>query len=110
MGTNGFRLYLRLNDSVTHRDHTEWGEGIVVEEMTSTVPGGTCLVRIKFQDGRQRTFGNDLDSQSCCYYFGVRKYWAADTVLEEPPRARRAPRTPRLAFSIGRGRSRRDQT
>jgi hypothetical protein len=110
MGTNGFRLYLRLNDIVTHRDHAEWGDGTVVEEMTSTVPGGTCLVRIKFQDGHQRTFSNDLDSQSCCYYFGVRKYWGAESILEGPTRARRAARAPRLALSAGRGRSRGDQT
>src|SRR5215468_9793977 len=95
MGTNGFRLYLRLGDIVTHRDYPQWGEGTVEEEMTSTVPGGTCLVRIKFQDGRHRPFSNDLDSQSCCYYFGLRKYWA-DNVLEGPTRVRRAPRRARL--------------
>jgi hypothetical protein len=67
------RIYLRLGDSVTHRNYEEWGEGVVVEEMTSTVPGGTCLVRILFQDGRQRTFNNDLDNELCCYYFGIRK-------------------------------------
>jgi hypothetical protein len=110
MGTNGFRLYLRLDDIVTHRDHREWGEGVVVEEMTSTIPGGTCLVRIKFQDGRQRTFSNDLDSQSCCYYFGLRKYWAAEAILDGPTRARRGPHMPRLALATGRGRSRRGQT
>jgi hypothetical protein len=103
MGTNGFRLYLRLGDIVTHRDYGEWGEGTVVEEMTSTVPGGTCLVRIKFQDGRQRTFNNDLDAQSCCYYFGLRKYWNAESALDGPPRARAAARPPRaLASSSGR--------
>lgn len=75
MHVNGFRLYLRLGDKVYHRDYSEWGEGRVVEEMTSTVPGGTCIVRIQFQDGRQRTFINDLDAEMCCYYFGVRKYW-----------------------------------
>ena len=85
------RIYLRLGDKVTHRDYGEWGEGVVVEEMTSTVPGGTCLVRILFQDGRQRTFNNDLDAELCCYYFGVRKFWAVD---EEP--ARRFPRQRRL--------------
>jgi len=100
MGTNGFRLYLRLGDVVTHRDHREWGEGTVVEEMTSTVPGGTCLVRIKFQDGRQRTFSNDLDSQTCCYYFGLRKFWA-DDLLNGPTRVRRAPRQPRIASRSG---------
>jgi hypothetical protein len=80
---NGFRLYVRLGDVVTHRDYRQWGEGRVVEEMTSTIPGGTCLVRILFEDGRQRTFNNDLDSQMCCYYMGLRKYWLTDG--EEPP-------------------------
>lgn len=100
MGTNGFRLYLRLHDVVTHRDYRQWGEGRVVEEMTSTVPGGTCLVRIKFQDGRLRTFNNDLDAQACCYYFGVRKQWdAAEALFGAPPtpkrRALAAPDTPK---------------
>jgi hypothetical protein len=98
MGTNGFRLYLRLGDIVTHRDHREWGEGEVVEEMTSTVPGGTCLVRIVFQDGRQRTFNNDLDAQTCCYYFGLRKFWAPDALLDAAPRVRRSTRTARTAL------------
>ncbi|MBX3028039.1 DUF3553 domain-containing protein [bacterium] len=106
MGSNGFRLYLRLHDIVTHRDYRQWGEGRVVEEMTSTVPGGTCLVRVQFQDGRLRTFNNDLDAQACCYYFGVRKQWdgaaalfgaaapAKRPALAEPgaPRRRRARR------------------
>ena len=51
------------------------------------MPGGTCLVRIKFNDGRQRTFNNDLDNEMCCYFFGVRKLW--DMNLESlgtPPR------------------------
>ena len=43
--------------------------------MTSSVPGGTCLARIRFQDGQLRCFNNDLDNESCCYYFGVRRYW-----------------------------------
>ena len=89
MGTNGFRLYLRLGDVVTHRDYREWGEGTVVEEMTSTVPGGTCLVRINFEDGRQRTFNNDLDAQMCCYYFGIAQVLGAG---RDPRRAdQRAP-------------------
>ncbi len=85
MSTNGFRLYLRLGDLVTHRDYREWGEGRVVEEMTSTIPGGTCLVRIRFQDGRIRTFNNDLDAQVCCYYFGLRKHWDAESVFGDAP-------------------------
>jgi len=34
------RLYLRLGDRVFHTDHEEWGEGAVVEEMTSVLEGG----------------------------------------------------------------------
>jgi hypothetical protein len=67
------RIYIRLGDKVIHRDHEEWGEGVVVEEMTSSVPGGTCLVRILFEDGQKRTFNNDMDNDLCCYYFGVRR-------------------------------------
>lgn len=47
--------------------------GSVVEEMTSTVEGGTCLIRVLFQDGSQRTFNNDLDSEMCCYFMGLRR-------------------------------------
>ena len=71
--THGKRIFLRLGDRVVHLGYDEWGEGVVVEEMTSSVPGGTCLVRIEFEDGRQRTFNNDLDNELCCYFFGVRK-------------------------------------
>ena len=67
------RLYLRLGDRVIHANYGEWGSGVVVEEMTSVLVGGTCLVRILFEDGKQRTFNNDLDSDMCCYYFGVRR-------------------------------------
>ncbi len=67
------RLYLRLGDKVIHTNYGEWGGGVVVEEMTSVLVGGTCLVRILFEDGQQRTFNNDLDSDMCCYYFGVRR-------------------------------------
>lgn len=91
MSSNGHRLYLRLGDRVTHLQYSEWGEGTVVEEMTSTIPGGTCLVRIMFEDGRQRTFNNDLDAELCCYYFGVRKFWAVED-QSEPARARRKQR------------------
>ena len=84
------RIYLRLGEKVVHRSYEQWGEGVVVEEMTSCVPGGTCLVRIKFDDGRQRTFNNDMDNELCCYYFGVRKFWAAD--FETPSGSRRTAR------------------
>jgi len=93
--TTDKRLYLRLGDAVLHRDYEQWGPGRVVEEMTSTLPGGTCLVRIQFADGRQRTFNNDLDNETCCYYFGIRKEWreAADmTDLPRRPARRRLQR------------------
>ena len=86
------RLYLRLGDRVHHTEHEEWGEGAVVEEMTSVLEGGTCLVRVMFADGRQRTFQNDMESELCCYFFGVRKQWRGASVLLEPEGARRASR------------------
>jgi len=70
------RLYLRVGDEVNHLRYDEWGIGVVMEVMTSSVPGGTCLARIRFQDGQLRCFNNDLDNESCCYYFGVRRYWS----------------------------------
>ena len=76
--TTGKRLYLRLGDRVTHLRYEEWGEGAVVEERTSVVPGGTCLVRLLWEDGQQRTFNNDLDHEQCCYFFGVRKVRSLD--------------------------------
>jgi hypothetical protein len=93
---DGLRLYLRLGDRVAHLDHEEWGEGAVVEEMTSILEGGTCLVRVLFADGRQRTFHNDLDNELCCYFFGVRKRWRAGALLDADL-PRRTPRRPRLA-------------
>jgi hypothetical protein len=69
------RLFLRLGDRVQHVTQEAWGLGVVVEVMTSIVPGGTCLVRILFEDGRQRTFNNDLDSDLCCSYLGMQKLW-----------------------------------
>ena len=86
------RLYLRLGDRVVHRDHEEWGRGAVVEEMTSTLEGGTCIVRVMFADGRKRTFHNDLESELCCYFFGVRKQWRGGALLEAEPARRTAPR------------------
>lgn len=69
----GYRLYLRLGDRVYHDSREEWGEGAVVELMTSTIIGGTCLVRVMFEDGFQRTFNNDLNSEMCCYFMGLRR-------------------------------------
>lgn len=71
----GKRLYLRVGDEVNHLRYEEWGIGVVMEVMTSTIPGGTCLARVRFQDGQLRCFNNDLDNDACCYYFGVRRYW-----------------------------------
>jgi hypothetical protein len=71
----GKRLYLRVGDEVNHLRYDEWGIGVVMEVMTSSVPGGTCLARVRFQDGQLRCFNNDLDNEACCYYFGVRRYW-----------------------------------
>ena len=67
------RLYLRVGDGVSHLRYEEWGEGVVIEVMTSSVPGGTCLARIRFQDGQIRCFNNDLDNEGCCYFFGLRR-------------------------------------
>jgi hypothetical protein len=69
------RLYLRVGDEVSHLRYEEWGTGVVIEIMTSSVPGGTCLARIRFQDGQMRCFNNDLDNEACCYFFGVRRSW-----------------------------------
>ena len=75
IGLSDKRLYLRVGDEVNHLRHEEWGIGVAMEVMTSSVPGGTCLVRVRFHDGQLRCFNNDLDNEACCYYFGVRRYW-----------------------------------
>ena len=67
------RLFLHLGDRVCHESREEWGAGAVVEEMTSTVWGGTCLVRVLFEDGVQRTFNNDLDHEMCACFLGLRR-------------------------------------
>lgn len=68
----GPRLYLRVGDTVKHLRYNFWGQGQVVEEKHSSLSGGFCMVRVLFDDGKERSFINDLDNQSCCYYFGVR--------------------------------------
>jgi hypothetical protein len=73
--SEGKRLYLGVGDEVNHLRHEEWGIGVVMEVMTSSIPGGTCLARVRFQDGQLRCFNNDLDNEACCYYFGLRRYW-----------------------------------
>ena len=67
------RIYLRLGDRVYHDSYSQWGLGAVVEVMTSTIAGGTCLVRVLFDDGLQRTFNNDLDHEMCCYKMGLKR-------------------------------------
>lgn len=94
------RIYLRLGDRVMHTRHEEWGEGAVVEERTSVVPGGTCLVRLLFEDGQQRTFNNDLDHEQCCYFLGLRRMWTFDPGRWEATRAEhRGRRRKRLSGS-----------
>ena len=68
----GPRLYLKVGDVVRHLRHSAWGSGHVVEEKHSVLPGGTCLVRILFEDGTERSFINDLNNECCCYYTGLR--------------------------------------
>jgi hypothetical protein len=83
------RLYLRLGDRVVHVEHEEWGPGAVVEEMTSVLEGGTCLVRVLFADGTQRTFHNDMDHELCCHRFGVRRQYGSRRTLGRPGAAGR---------------------
>jgi len=66
------RLYLRVGDRVIHTRYSLWGPGEVVEEKHSGLPGGFCLVRILFEDGQERSFINDLNSELCCYFAGIR--------------------------------------
>lgn len=67
------RIFLRFSDRASHRDHPEWGEGKVVHISTSTLPGGAAYVRILFDDGKERTFNNDLNDARCAYYMGLVK-------------------------------------
>lgn len=66
------RLFLNVGYTVRHLHQGAWGEGQVVEEKHSVLPGGICMVRILFEDGIARSFINDLDSELCCYYAGIR--------------------------------------
>lgn len=66
------RLYLRTGDRVKHLRFSFWGMGEVVEERHSVLDGGTCIVRVLFEDGEERSFINDMDSVLCCYYAGLR--------------------------------------
>jgi hypothetical protein len=62
-----------VGDIVRHLHFSSWGDGEVIEEKHSVLPGGICLVRILFEDGTERSFINDLDNASCCYYAGIKR-------------------------------------
>lgn len=66
------RLFLKVGDRVTHLKYSFWGVGEVIEERHSHLAGGFCFVRVMFEDGNERSFINDLDSELCCYYSGIR--------------------------------------
>ena len=66
------RLYLRAGDTVRHLHYSGWGNGEVIEEKHSDLPGGLCLVRVLFEDGIERAFINDLNNHCCCFYAGLR--------------------------------------
>jgi hypothetical protein len=68
----GQRLFLRLGDTVIHLRYPTWGPGVVIEEKSSLLSGGTCIIRVAFRDGIERSFINDLDNYNCCYYAGLR--------------------------------------
>lgn len=85
------RLFLRAGDTVYHQHHRAWGEGRVVELMTSTLPGGAAFVRVLWTDGKKRVFNNDLDHYQCCYFFGIRL-----TAAPEAPRIRSQPLSRKL--------------
>ena len=68
------RLYLKVGDIVRHKLYGVLGNGEVIEEKHSNLPGGLCLIRVLFEDGVERAFINDLNSEGCCYYAGLRLY------------------------------------
>ena len=43
-----------------------------MEERHSLLDGGVCIARVLFEDGEERSFLNDMDSELCCYYSGLR--------------------------------------
>lgn len=67
------KLYLSVGEDVVHLHHPEWGQGRVVEEMNSTIPGGISFIRIEFKYAGKRTFDNNLESLWCCYHAGIRR-------------------------------------
>jgi len=66
------RLFLKVGDKVRHKKYSAWGVGEVTEEKHSSLAGGSCLVKILFEDGNERSFINDMDNAQCCYYSGIR--------------------------------------
>ncbi|MFQ5464458.1 MAG: DUF3553 domain-containing protein [Thermodesulfobacteriota bacterium] len=68
------RLYLAVGEEVIHLAHPEWGVGKVIEELNSTVAGGSSMVRVEFANLEVKTFNNDVDSPHCCYHAGVRRH------------------------------------
>ncbi len=66
------RFYLKIGDKVRHRKHPVWGSGKVTEEKHSSLSGGSCLVKIMFEDGNERSFINDMDNECCCYFSGIK--------------------------------------
>ena len=66
------RLYLRVGDTVRHLHYSGWGNGEVIEEKHSDLPGGLCLVKVLFEDRIERAFINDLNNHCCCFYAGLR--------------------------------------
>ena len=71
-------LYLQIGDHVYHKKYSQWGIGEVVEEWSSTLPGGPSFVKVEFQDRKLRIFDNDFKSVSCCYYSGIMQIQAGD--------------------------------
>ena len=65
------KIYLHVGDKVFHKKFKSWGHGVVIEARASHVPGGSCFVRILFQDGKGRVFDNSLSSATCCYHTGI---------------------------------------
>lgn len=86
------RPYLKVGDRVAHINYAQWGVGTVVEARTSRLPGGTCMVRIMFEDEEERSFINDLDSEMCCRIFGI---VFDDEVQREPRRVSAKPKAAR---------------
>ncbi|RMG57050.1 MAG: DUF3553 domain-containing protein [Deltaproteobacteria bacterium] len=67
------KLFLKTGDLVVHIHYPQWGIGEVVESTESVLAGGGCYVKVIFEDGDLRIFNNDLESEWCCYYFGIRR-------------------------------------